>query len=368
MTNLFMGAGGEIYYSSLSILVMTLIFIVSIRLLINRKKRAYLTMTICTAFMLLGQLIVLFCGVRGAEAGNGLTLVRNLFDTVTFILANMSIYQLYGETTKRLTRTVYVLIAVAALLSFIPLAIDIYAIVLIGLCFLVVNPLMEQGVKYQVGVGMYAAAGVAHIINNHVFDPSIAYLQLLDNLFRIGFYMFLFLILFDRVMELMENIYNKSTRDALTGLYNRFYFFTTVSFMVSEHRFISVIFLDIDNFKKLNDTRGHEEGDKALKAVASILKEEAEEAGVAGRYGGEELVMMVEDPKIDMVELSEKIRYRIEDETIVTASIGYATYEEGITTDQLIKNADKGMYAAKKSGKNRVVAFTDIRDMETICE
>lgn len=75
--------------------------------------------------------------------------------------------------------------------------------------------------------------------------------------------------------------------------------------------------------------------------------------------------MMIEDPEIDMAEFAENIRFRINEETIVTASIGYSRYEDGLTTEQLIKNADRAMYAAKKTGKNRVIAYTDIRSMET---
>ncbi|RCW40532.1 GGDEF domain-containing protein [Paenibacillus prosopidis] len=112
--------------------------------------------------------------------------------------------------------------------------------------------------------------------------------------------------------------------------------------MVNERTPISIVFFDLG--KKLNDTRGHEEGDKALKEVASILKEEIEDIGIAGRYGGEEMVMLIEDPEVSVAELTEKIRFRIEDETIVTASIGYASFEEGITTDQIIKNADNATY------------------------
>ncbi len=150
--------------------------------------------------------------------------------------------------------------------------------------------------------------------------------------------------------------------DALKGLFNRFYLYTTVTLLINENKVISVIFFDLDNFKKLNDTRGHEEGDKALKAVASILKEEAEEVGIAGRYSGEEMVILVDDPDVDIDTFAERIRERIEDETIVTASMGYSTIVDGDSTDSLIKKADKAMYVSKMSGKNRVHGFANLTE------
>jgi two-component system cell cycle response regulator len=354
-SSIFTGVNAEVYYSSLSVLTMTLMLLLSIRLLISRQKRAYLTLSLCMGIMLIGQIILLGAGLIGVEPGRGITITHNMLNSGSFVLANMGIYQLFGVTTKRVTRIVYGLLVGVVLLSFIPIAINIYAILLVAFSYIVVKPHIED-VKYQTGLIFYAIATLAHF-----FAGSSTLLQSLDNLCRIAFFSILFIILFDKVLNLMEASYNKSTRDSLTGLYNRFYFFTAVSFLVSENKPISVVFFDLDNFKKLNDTLGHDEGDKALKAVASIIKEESEEVGVAGRYGGEEMVLLIEDPAVIPSELAEKLRGRIEDETIVTASIGFATYQEGNTTDELIKNADKAMYVAKKTGKNRVISFNDVR-------
>jgi diguanylate cyclase (GGDEF)-like protein len=309
--------------------------------------------------MLIGQLVLLGAGLIGAESGRGLTITHNLLNTVSFILANMGIYQLFGVTTKRVTRTVYGLLAGAVLLSFFPIAIDVYGILLVAFAYVTVKPHMDEVGKYQTGIVLYAVATMAHL-----FAGSGIVLHVLDNLCRIAFFAVLFIILFDKVLNLMEASYNKSTLDSLTGLYNRFYFFAVVSFLVSEGKPISVIFFDLDNFKNLNDTLGHEEGDKALKSVAAILKEEAEEVGVAGRYGGEEMVLLIEDPDVNTSELAEKLRGRIEDETIVTASIGFAIYQEGNSTDELIKNADKAMYVAKKSGKNCVISYNEMTEQQ----
>lgn len=236
---IFGGAQGEIYYSSLSIIVMTIMFMLAIRLLISRQKRAYLTLTICMGIMLVGQFILLGAGLFNNEVG---TNIHSLLNMVTFILANMSVYQLFGETNKRVMNTVYVLLVGSLLLSFVPLAANLYSMVLVGLAFFILKPVMERGRKYQVGLTMYGIAVVSHIINSDILEKQVIVLHILDNLLRIGFFIVLFLILFDRVMELMENSYNKSTRDALTGLYNRFYFYTSVSFILNEKQPISIVF------------------------------------------------------------------------------------------------------------------------------
>ncbi|MNR41956.1 putative diguanylate cyclase YdaM [compost metagenome] len=98
-------------------------------------------------------------------------------------------------------------------------------------------------------------------------------------------------------------------------------------------------------------------GDNVLKQVAQIMKDEADECGIAGRYGGEEMVIMVSDPSVKMDAFAERIRSRIEKETIVTASIGYSKYKNGLSAEELIKQADEAMYRAKTTGKNKVVKF-----------
>ncbi|GKS12945.1 hypothetical protein YDYSY3_39450 [Paenibacillus chitinolyticus] len=131
-----------------------------------------------------------------------------------------------------------------------------------------------------------------------------------------------------------------------------------------------IIFIDIDNFKKLNDTQGHAKGDEVLVKVSRVLQQEVEEIGIAGRYGGEELVALIVDPNVEMEELTETIRTRImrdassEGEYTVTASIGYSDYCDFWTTDQFIKTADKAMYAAKQTGKNKVIEYGSSKYLE----
>ncbi|WP_429997084.1 GGDEF domain-containing protein [Metabacillus fastidiosus] len=112
-------------------------------------------------------------------------------------------------------------------------------------------------------------------------------------------------------------------------------------------------FLIILIIKKLNDTQGHKKGDEVLKQVARIVQETVSGKGIGGRYGGEEIVLLIEQEHVDIAAVAEKIRSRVEKESIVTLSIGYAT-NDGITPSETINKADKCMYQEKNSGKNKV--------------
>ncbi|MDR6549078.1 diguanylate cyclase (GGDEF)-like protein [Paenibacillus qinlingensis] len=129
-----------------------------------------------------------------------------------------------------------------------------------------------------------------------------------------------------------------------------------------------IVFTDIDNFKQLNDTLGHHAGDAALKTVAEILQEETDEIGFPGRYGGEELIAVIDDKDTisRIEEWAENFRSRVERESNVTLSIGFSISRNGISPEKLLEQADLGMYSAKRSGKNKIVAYKDELDTEGI--
>jgi diguanylate cyclase (GGDEF)-like protein len=234
---------------------------------------------------------------------------------------------------------------------------ELYLFVLIFLCFYLITPFIGQNGKYQLALTVYFTNQIAHVLNLYVFGGSQPILSFMERTLPIVFYFFLYLILFERVVELMQAIYNSSITDGLTRLYNRKFFYNRVQQYVSRGYPVSVLFSDIDNFKKLNDTKGHHIGDEVLKQVAEILKQESEDCGIAGRYGGEEMVVLITDPSVNMDEFAETIRSRVEAETIVTVSLGYSKYKNGITAEQLIKQADEAMYQAKTTGKNKAVKY-----------
>lgn len=159
--------------------------------------------------------------------------------------------------------------------------------------------------------------------------------------------------------------------DPLTKLNNRRAFYDIAESQILYCRRyahpISVIILDIDFFKQINDLRGHADGDLALQQLGTILHELVRNSDFSGRLGGEEFAILLPNTDSDgAYAVAEKLRSRIESSPIdspngefsVTASIGVATGDEDI--DQLIHMADTAMYRAKESGKNRVIRYDSI--------
>ncbi|MFW5894294.1 MAG: sensor domain-containing diguanylate cyclase [Bacillota bacterium] len=152
--------------------------------------------------------------------------------------------------------------------------------------------------------------------------------------------------------------------DALTGIKNHRGLMEGLEAFIKEHSKndapLSLILYDIDNFKRVNDTLGHPEGDEVLKRIASILEANSRDGDIVGRYGGEEFMLVLKKTTYDTaVEIAERIRRRVE-ETFenqpapVTMSGGVVSYEED-TINSLVKRADDNLYEAKERGKNRIV-------------
>jgi diguanylate cyclase (GGDEF)-like protein len=130
---------------------------------------------------------------------------------------------------------------------------------------------------------------------------------------------------------------------------------------------LSLLILDIDNFKNINDTHGHPQGDEVLKSIGRILAEESRGIDFPARYGGEEFVVALpETGTPGAAEVGERIRERIEEEPVpllngkgeinLTASLGLATLPgTAADAEDLIAKADEAMYEAKRSGKNRLI-------------
>lgn len=128
----------------------------------------------------------------------------------------------------------------------------------------------------------------------------------------------------------------------------------------------SLVFVDVDHFKNVNDSYGHPAGDEVLKKIAQILRENVRGVDVVGRYGGEEMVIgLLGADKRDAVMVAENLREKIERTEVsfegktikVTASFGIAQLDSGMSVEKLIENADKALYEAKETGRNKVVAI-----------
>ncbi|WP_282937549.1 diguanylate cyclase [Paenibacillus sp. RC67] len=165
------------------------------------------------------------------------------------------------------------------------------------------------------------------------------------------------------LMEMNALLVELSTTDKLTGLKNRRFFQEKLEEHIDLYRRtgqpFSLLIVDIDHFKKINDTYGHQTGDQVLEKLAGILKAHSRKEDVAARYGGEEFVLIL--PNIDAPEskiIAENLRHIIAHSTwetgSLTVSIGIATITANDSDATIIKYADKALYASKENGRNRV--------------
>lgn len=171
--------------------------------------------------------------------------------------------------------------------------------------------------------------------------------------------------------RLMDSLRENALRDGLTGLYNRRFleeYVETLMATVERRRSqFAVLMLDFDYFKQVNDTYGHEAGDKVLKALAEIVMRNVRSSDMVVRYGGEEFLVILLDTEGENAErIAEKIRGEVAGAKInlpnvvlqKTISIGVAQYPNDADTFwQVVKYADVALYEAKRSGRNRVVRF-----------
>jgi len=162
--------------------------------------------------------------------------------------------------------------------------------------------------------------------------------------------------------QLFEETQKLSIKDPLTGLYNRRYMdeslLKNISHAVRFDDALSIILLDIDHFKRYNDSHGHLAGDKALKEIAIILERETRDNDIVARYGGEEFVMIL--PRTDQTaaeNFAERIRTVVEADTGLTVSQGVSTYSTGLTPEAFLDQADQALYQAKEDGRNRALSF-----------
>ena len=156
--------------------------------------------------------------------------------------------------------------------------------------------------------------------------------------------------------------------DQLTGLYNRHSLFDIAPKYLSEarrHEFpVSLLVVDLDYFKKVNDTHGHCVGDMVLKVVGKVLNDNCRKEDFVARFGGEEFVMLLSHCNLDFAATkAESLRLAIEkskpDGLTVTASIGIAALSKDDNFDSLFEKADRAVYEAKESGRNKVVVHPD---------
>ena len=169
-------------------------------------------------------------------------------------------------------------------------------------------------------------------------------------------------------MQHHQSLYESAHCDSLTGAYNKRHLMTRLeeefAWARRQRRPLSMIVLDLDHFKSVNDTYGHAVGDVVLKRVAATIRLQLRREDIFGRFGGEEFVILMRDTPLRWSQtVAERIRSAIARSPItyaegvvwVTTSLGFATTEEtGVTTsDELFAVSDERLYAAKAAGRDR---------------
>lgn len=210
--------------------------------------------------------------------------------------------------------------------------------------------------------------------------PEEDFLAGITHALRVGFITTLAMIImgflfyfFDKHESAYKSVLeNKATKDPLTQLDNRFLLQSKLEAFIQDKkqvRFpVSVILCDIDRFKSINDTYGHDVGDEVLKRVAEILRTKSRSMDHPGRWGGEEFIILSENATAqDAVSFAELLRQRLEDMSYadlgidrkITMSFGVSQMEVDGDFDAAVKLADEGLYKAKRNGRNRVERVTD---------
>lgn len=168
-------------------------------------------------------------------------------------------------------------------------------------------------------------------------------------------------------IKMEEELSLLATTDKLTGINNRHRFEELFSSeIVRSERYtksMGIIMFDVDRFKTINDTYGHDVGDYVLKTISDVIQFNIRQTDIFGRWGGEEFIILTpETTGKDVEHLAEKLRSALEQysfETVgtVTASFGVTLYQDAETKEEMLKRVDKAMYQAKQDGRNRVVTL-----------
>ena len=172
-------------------------------------------------------------------------------------------------------------------------------------------------------------------------------------MFLLGISYFVFVLLMF-VFYKFKKVKITANIDMLTRVLNR----RGCEEILSELKNYSLLLIDIDHFKNINDTYGHDVGDKILETLGEVLKKSVRAGDIVCRWGGEEFLVILPDTSIkEAVKIAEKIRKKVKENSFdnvkITVSIGIAAFEGDF--EKAFKKADENLYKAKKSGRDRVV-------------
>ncbi len=213
-------------------------------------------------------------------------------------------------------------------------------------------------VSYNVSSGADKLGELCFLRSNKFAEAELA---VLETLIGVLFYPLRNALKYKEALE-------SSLKDALTGVGNRFsleFNFSREIKLAKRHKkALAVLLIDVDHFKKINDSYGHKRGDVVLKKIAGLISDSLRETDQVFRYGGEEFVAVLNETDMENAMLTaERIRANIAEHEIVasdarigaTVSIGIASLSMDDSFDELFERADKAMYQAKKAGRNQIV-------------
>lgn len=175
-----------------------------------------------------------------------------------------------------------------------------------------------------------------------------------------------------RLKQIQVELEELATHDPLTGLFNRRHFYQlaeqAMERSAANDQPLTLVMLDIDFFKQINDTFGHHAGDEALRMVARLCRASLRQEDIVARLGGEEFALMLDDTTLDQaVQLADRLRLTIsanhfsvegQQSACITASLGAATWQPPAETlDNLMRRADQALYASKRAGRDQVTAW-----------
>ena len=247
------------------------------------------------------------------------------------------------------------------------------------------GPIIDRILQEKNGGYQYEAGGTNHLLNVHYIpelkwylfvekDEAEALVEVRKTLYiNLGICLVITLLVV-MLMNVSLSRYQRrieemAATDKLTGLLNRQAFTILMARLMAEHsrqpRALSMLLLDLDHFKLVNDQHGHAAGDRVLRRVAELLQQGLRKSDIAVRWGGEEFLAVLDN--CDLAEaqrIAEKIRARIAQERLdidgthfaVTVSVGVSQFSGDEFPDQTISRADAGLYQAKNNGRNRVCA------------
>jgi len=369
------GTNGQLLSSSAVIVILILMLLMSVRLYGSyRNKGIYMLLIGAIALAIMKFCILLVLPYPGTAASGWspptwLYMAALLLQICSFIIINFVFLKLYTPRSAGLKVVPFIVMAALAIIAaaanglvatsqsfsdngLYPV-LDFYSLVIVCLIMLDTRSTNMTG-KYRASLIVFFVAELARLAESYIFNGTQQWLIAASQLLPILYFALLFQLLFEWVIERLMSTYQSSIVDGLTGLYNRRHFISKSQQIQSRSKSIAVLFCDIDNFKKLNDTHGHHKADGVLKQVSEIIREETSGIGAAGRYGGEELLACIGTDRVKADVVAEAIRNRVEQESLVTISVGVCMTKEAYDIQELIKLADEAMYQSKTTGKNKV--------------